>query len=161
MTKRVEIKQKVGRKSKYRPSYCEKLIKYFSIPKTREVEEQYMSKNGNMGKTVKIYPNPPPTFAGFAASIFTTDVTLQTWKKEHPEFLLSWGIAKNLQHDFIVANTMTGLAPASFAKFMMQNNHGWSEKTETKTETKIVLTSSEIENLSVDQVAEELRNLLN
>ncbi len=137
MTKKVEKRQKAGRKSKYKKRYCEDIVKFF------ETKEKF------------------PTIEGFCCTIFISKQTLHRWVEEFPEFSDAYAQSKRLQKANLINGGMDGKYNSTFTKFVAVNCTDMVEKTEVRTEAKITLSSSEIDGLSVEQVAEQVRELLN
>ena len=104
-----------------------------------KVEETYDSK-GNLKSAREVKkPLAPPTYYAYAAHINVCIDTLKDWTRAHPEFKTAYEKARAIQGQHIVENSMEGIAPTAFAIFMMKNNHGWTDKVESKVEQKTTL----------------------
>jgi len=101
-----------GRPTKYKPEYCEKIIKYFNIPITDE--------QGNA--------NDPPYIQEFCLSIRINKSTLQEWVGKYPEFSNAYSIAKAKQKQLIITNALQNRYNASFAWKSMMNMFNWRDQ---------------------------------
>lgn len=110
-------------KTKYKREYADKLVDFFSIEPTREIEIEHFGKDGNFAYTeYKEKANALPTFHKFCDSIGikSTD-TLLDWVKKYPEFKEAHKTAKELQKHFLIANGLAGLYNPTFAIFTAKN----------------------------------------
>lgn len=137
--KKETTKRPVGRPSKYKPEYCDKIIEYCKSHKLteRQVVKRTIKDDGSIDEVEEIRPLPPPTMFGFAASIGVCDDTLNQWTKDHPEFSAAVRQAKQIMANHVVSNAMAGNAPNSFAIFMMKNISNWVDKTESKVDATV------------------------
>lgn len=102
----------LGRPSLYDPKYVHEIIEHFSVPVfTTEV------MNGKVQK----FPNPLPTFSGFARKIHVEHETLHNWCKEHRDFFVAYNQAKELQKEWLINLGMSGLAPPASFIFVSKN----------------------------------------
>jgi hypothetical protein len=133
-TKKAPAK-KVGRPTKYKKEYCQKIIEYFNVPAYKEVIEQKMSASGAVEDIRVIKPNDLRTLEGFAVHICGVCMdTLKEWRDTHPEFSSAYKKAKDMQKNMIASHAMSGGYNASFAKFMLVNNHDMKDKSEVVSE---------------------------
>lgn len=107
-------KKPLGRPTKYKPEYCQKIIDYFSIP--------HVDSEGNAV--------PPPYFMNFALSIGIDTDTLKAWRDKHSDFSLAYSISKEKQLQFIMNNALLGGYNASFAWRTVMNLHNWRDKSD-------------------------------
>ena len=109
--------------SKYKPEYCEEIIKFFSVPHTRErLKCRFYDKTGNLSREeFEEVADDLPFFSKFARKIKTTTKTLNKWKEKHPEFCNSYNIAKELQKEFLVNNGLRGMYPPASFIFTAKN----------------------------------------
>ena len=107
----------VGRPSKYKPEYCEDIIKFFSVPTHRTVD--YETEGGRL--ISKDVANPFPTFEKFACSLGVLLPTLYYWASKFPEFSHAYKRAKALQKNFLVQNALSGLYSPAFSIFLAKN----------------------------------------
>jgi DNA-packaging protein gp3 len=57
---------------------------------------------------------------------------MSKWARENDNFNIAYKLAKGLQESRIFKGSMTDTFNAGMAKFALMNNHGWSDKQETK-----------------------------
>lgn len=112
---------RTGRPTKYKPEYCQKIIKFFSIEPYREVEVTHRNKKGEEWTTTVLRPNDLRFIESFAYSIGVDDRTLSDWALHIPEFSLAYKKAKALQKHFLVINGLLGLYSTAFAIFTAKN----------------------------------------
>lgn len=112
-----------GRPSRYRPEYCEAVIKYFSV----DSWEMYnTNKNGN----AQIIPSGRmPTFERWAAELGVGARTLGDWIDTYPEFAEAYSIAKDLQKAFLMELGAAGVGNQTI-QLMLRTNHGMKEEKE-------------------------------
>jgi hypothetical protein len=110
-----------GRPTKYRPEYCDKIIAYFSQPRTRTITKRITTKNGTTIEQDQEVANPLPLFEGFASSIGVWVGTFQEWCKAHEEFARAYARAKQLQKEFLILNGTMGLYQPQFTIFVAKN----------------------------------------
>lgn len=116
------------RPSDYRPEYADLLRAYFDMPAWNHVGPDGTAREGFF-----------PTLAGFCVQIETTQPTLWTWahkKNEdgtprHPEFLIAYNRAKEVQADLFTKGYMAGkyVNPAMGA-LIAKNLLDWKDKSE-------------------------------
>lgn len=137
----VKIPKKSGRPSKYKPEYCEEIIKFFSGPKMKQVvkSERTITKANGTTETFKEYmymAEDLPTFNQFARSIGVNEDTVVEWakpenKKKYDGFSVSYNIAHKLQKEFLVDNALKGLHPPATFIFTAKNITDMRDKVET------------------------------
>ncbi len=115
---------------KYKDEYCENLLSFFAEQEREIVYEREYYKDGTLKKeTPKIVlPTKYPTFEKFATSIGVTAQTLLNWTEKHPRFLSAYAHAKDMQLAIIKGNAITKNYDASFAKFLLVNEYGMSDR---------------------------------
>ena len=125
--------------SRYKEEYCEGIVEFFiTYKKSKEVIENKYNKDGAIiGETVITKPLTPPTFYAYAREIDVCRDTLHEWSQRYPKFAAAYKKAKGIQAQHIVENSMEGVAPTAFSIFMMKNNHGWTDKIESKIESTV------------------------
>lgn len=121
---------KLGRPTKYKPEYCEAIIKYFNIEPHFETPVVITDKKGNTREEIKFIPSDLPLLCGFAVSIGVSSSKLSIWAKKHKEFRKALKIAKDCQKKILVTNGLKGLYSPAFAIFTAKNILGWRDKTE-------------------------------
>lgn len=119
-----------GRPTKYKPEYCQELIDFFSIPRTREIEVTHKNTKGESWTKTEEKPNPLPQFIDFSMKIGVCDDTLTEWKKTHEEFSAAYNKAKALQKSFLIENGLAGHYNAPFAIFTAKNITDMRDKQE-------------------------------
>src|SRR5690554_1307276 len=85
---------KTGRPTKYDPSLCDELLKFFDIEPHFETPVIKTYKNGTIEEGIKFIPSDLPTLAGFAKKIGVHRDTIHGWATAtddkgnllHPEF---------------------------------------------------------------------------
>ena len=113
----------VGRPTLYKEEYCEMLVDFFNIPLT--------TGSGKSKSASEL-----PQFIDFAVSISVDYDTLLEWRDKHPKFSGAYKKAKKLQEKIIAGNAIQNRYNPYFAQFMLKNNHGWKDKTESDTTVK-------------------------
>ena len=91
----------MGRPSKYKPEYCESIVKWF--------EEQVQAKE------LPFLSKWARTVAGVCE-----DTALE-WTKQHEEFSLAYKKVKEIQKEFLIKGGLTGLFNPTFAIFTAKN----------------------------------------
>lgn len=113
-----------GGPTKYNPTYCQKIIEFFSVKHT-EIREGVNA----VGLPIKVEKeNMVPFFSAFARLIGVSEETLSEWRRVHPEFSESYKVAKGLQMEMLVSNTMRGFYSQASAIFAMKNMIGWRDQ---------------------------------
>ena len=108
-----------GRPTKYRPKYCEQIVKFFDI---KHFEEKVVARASGKYEKVeyKEIANPPRFFSQFARSIKLEETsTLSDWARAHPEFKRALLRAKELQMEMIHVNSCKGLFDSKFVAYMI------------------------------------------
>lgn len=117
----------MGRPTKYKPEYCQKLIDFFDKEVYEDVKLPHYGKDGSLKwEDIKRMPNKLPTIVDFAKSIKVGTNTVRDWKrKKHPSyqeaFSVAYAYAKELQKNFIIQNGLQGLYNPGFAIFVAKN----------------------------------------
>lgn len=105
-----------GQPTKYRPEYCQAIVKYFSNPDSWDI-------NVDMKGSAKAIPKSKlPTFERFAAGIGVSTRALEDWRDKHEEFGDAYRIASGLQKSFLMELSAAGLGTGAVA-LMLQINH--------------------------------------
>lgn len=128
-----EGKHPGGRPTKYKPEFCDMIIKYFDKPPTREIYKTEYNKDGSIKSEIPIMvPAEFPTFQGFAHSINVNMDSLSEWIKVHPEFSVAYAHAKQIQESIWLQNGMSGLYNSQFAQFFGKNCLGYKDRAEVE-----------------------------
>lgn len=114
MGKNVQIASPVGRPTKYKPEYCNRIVEYFDIPAYHE--------DGD-----KKVPNDPRFLYDFARKIRVNIDTIYTWANVHPEFSDALKTVKKLQEKHLAINGFYGNSHPTFTIFMLKNICGWRD----------------------------------
>jgi len=120
----------MGRPTKYKPEYCQKITQYFDI-------KPYVKKD----KTLKA--NDLRFLSKFARSIHVTHDTLLEWTKVYPEFSEAFKKAKALQMEHLVTNGLRGLFNTTFAIFAAKNMIGWRDSRDLEITGEVKFTEKE------------------
>jgi hypothetical protein len=120
-------KNKVGRPTKYKPEYCEKMIKWFDRELTVLKEVEKVSPAGVV--TIKEEkPNKPPMFGEFCRTILKVHhSTMLLWVQEHKEFSEAYKDCKEIQKEFIIMGCLMGIFNSSFGRFTLKNISDWRD----------------------------------
>lgn len=133
--KTTKEKRPIGRPTKYKPEFCEEIIKYFDQPLYIYEEEERMSASGAVKIVSVKRANDMPTFEGFAVDVCKCDPDkLSIWAKKHEDFRGAMKKAKGLQKKFLFNHTINGNYNASFAKFFAINCLDMVDRSEVKSE---------------------------
>ena len=106
--------------SKYKPEYCETIVKYFQIEPLKNEARTVLDKRG-VPKEVSIsIANKMPTFEGFAESVGVRDYRKVThdWPKKYPDFAVAKARCKFLQQDFLDFLTLNGFWESRYAMYI-------------------------------------------
>ena len=109
---------RTGRPTKYKPSYCQDLVNYFTIP-TPTI--------GNP-RAMEYYP----TMYGFCARIGVDDEIIADWCKKWPDFHRAYKTACNLAKNQLVHGALSNKYNSNFAKFVGVNIGMISEHTKAE-----------------------------
>jgi hypothetical protein len=122
-----------GRPTKYKPRYCEALIKFFAARKSKRVLKAHITgKNDYEKDEYETVPNELPTFAKFARKIGVNGDTIVEWAKKYKEFSAAYNVAKELQKEFLVDNGLAGLYPPASFIFTAKNVTDMRDKQEVE-----------------------------
>ena len=123
--------QKAGRKTTYKPEYCQDIIQFFDKPHfTNEVVERTTKPNGEVKEKLAKFPNTIPFFSEYAHTIGKTAKTLLHWCEIAPEFGIAYAHAKDLQRQMLIANGLNGLYNAQAYVFTAKNIAGMRDQIE-------------------------------
>lgn len=118
-----------GRPTKYRPEYCEDLVRFFDRPLTKTVTETIFLKGIPVEREIEVANDFPYLIRWCQDKDISFD-TLNEWTRVHPEFSEAFKRAKKLQEMFLVHNTLTGRFNSNFASLVAKNWLGWKDKVE-------------------------------
>jgi hypothetical protein len=120
---------KRGRPTKYKPEYCQKLVKFFSKRLYKRVLIKKGVKEKGTKDEYKIIPNDLPFFSEFEIKNGLGIGRLSKWFKaknkdgeyKYPEFRQAYKKAKELQKIFLINNALMGNYNPTFAIFTAKN----------------------------------------
>ena len=122
------IPAKPGRKSLYRPEYCQAIIDFFSfsIDAPNRQLEPVITRGEQNGKPfekqeIRFIPAPLPLLESFAESIGVTRETLGEWADQFPAFSEAHARAKAMQKALLIDRGLTRQYDPSFAIFTAKN----------------------------------------
>ncbi len=127
--------RKVGRPTKYKPEYCDKIIEYFNQPLYITVEVEKMSASGAVKVVKERVANDMPTLEGFALDICgVAPDKLSKWAEANEDFRQAITAAKGYQKKFLFNHSMKGNYNASFSKFFAINCLGMKDSSHVETD---------------------------
>ena len=121
---------------KYKDSYADDLIKFFSQPLSRIEYRKEYDKDGNLiSETPVEIMGEFPTMGTFAMSIGVSVSTLKSWagisdggKYAHERFAKAYQRAKEWAGGLMEAGALSGKLNANMAKFVLTNDYGKEER---------------------------------
>lgn len=120
---------KIGRPSKYRPVFAEKLAKYTEKEPYSEGNWKISGQFGGFPIGINKVANELPTIEDFACQNNITAETCVNWAKaktvtgepKYPEFFTAYMKLKSVQKVFLITNGLLGLYSGRFAIFVSRN----------------------------------------
>lgn len=119
---------KPGQPTKYKPEFCEKLIKFFDVEPYEKVELPHYQSDGKTLKWMdyKLIPQRMPTLRKFAKSIEAGISTVYDWLNENhgsyqKKFSDAFTCAKEMRKDWLIDLGLSGLTPPLAYKFTAIN----------------------------------------
>ena len=147
--KETRFKKNNKTSNKYKAEYIEQMLLFFAEPHSDVYYERTYYKDGKLkSERPIILPPKFPTFELFAASIGVTSNTLRNWCEKHPRFCDAYEYAKTMQLGIAKVYAMSKMYDSNFAKFILMNEHGMSEKSSTDTN---VTFSVEYDSSEIDE----------
>lgn len=122
-----------GRPTRYKKSYCKKIIEFFD----KDPFEETTRTIASYGKPVEIDVEKVtelPLLCKFAVDIGVNRSTLREWAEKHPEFSIAYSQAKELQRNLLITNGLMGRYNSKFASLAAKNMIGWRDQLEQKIE---------------------------
>lgn len=116
------------RRGKYDKKYCTELIEFFDVEYTEKSITKYVTAKGTEKTVESEIPAKLPTIHNFCKKIGIGIATFYVWSKKHPEFAEAHEQARENQKDMWLQNSLKGLYPPIFAKYVGANLFGWHEK---------------------------------
>ena len=130
----MEDKSTGGRPTKYRDEYCDQILEFFDQDPfeivTNDEGEPVLTPSGK----VITRPCKLPTFERFAHSICVHKDTLYEWASKIQSFSDAMKKAKQIQHDILVQNGLTGGYNNTFAIFVGKSCMGMRDGNEADQE---------------------------
>lgn len=119
-----------GQPTKYRPEYCERVVKYFQDAKPwRENEVVTEYKNGNTVTKTERVANPPPFLSRFAREELNVHRdTLYEWAEKHENFSDALKKCGLIVEEFLIENGLIGSYNPAFCIFTAKNLIGWRDR---------------------------------
>lgn len=128
-----------GRPTKYTPALIKKVDEYL-LTCEQEIEDYTKTDGAQSTSYQRIVHANIPKLTAFAKYIDVDTDTLVEWRKKYDDFSVALGKIDREQHDRLVEGGLNGDYSPVITKLMLSNNHGYSEKTETKTESTVSVT---------------------
>lgn len=128
-----------GRPLKYKPEYCQEIIKFFSSNPYDIIEG-------------KVKVNDLPTFEKFAVNIDVCVDSLHEWKKRYKEFFEAYKKAQQLQKNFLITNALLGNYNSTFAIFTAKNITDMRDVIENKN----INYNKDLNNLTEKEIDKEI-----
>lgn len=153
-TPRKKHPKKAGRKTTYKPKYCEQIIKYFNREPYEREEVEHSRKDGSTYFTIEYIPCDPPTYEGFATKIGVHRITLLDWCERYPEFDYAYKQCKDFQKNILIINGAKGFYNAPFTIFLASNVTDMKSKVVTENDEKKNL--DDFDNSKLDERIEQL-----
>ncbi len=140
----VKKKKKAGQPTKYKPGYCDELVKFFDIEPFEDIELPHYQKDGKTLRWTdfKRMPSRLPTLRRFAKKIKVGISSIYRWLDENngafqPKFRDAFTHAKEIRKEFLIENGLQGLYPPLSFKFVAINLTDMKDKTESDNRYKI------------------------
>lgn len=117
----------MGRPTKYKSEYCDKLIKFFDAKPYKDVRIRRRSKGGRFTYSQSHRVGEPlPTLRAFAKSIKVGVSTVYDWLDKdhasfHQEFSDAFTRAREIRKDVLIEGGLLGVYNPLFAKFTAIN----------------------------------------
>lgn len=136
----------MGRKTKYKKEFCDKLIEFFDIEPWEEREIHHYDKSGKKDDSgnkiiiwtdIKILPVRMPTIRKFAKTINVHISNVYEWLNEksnvyQEEFRDAFTYAKQIRRDWLTDVGLSGSAPPASFKFVAVNCTDMRDKQQTE-----------------------------
>lgn len=130
-----------GRPTKYKPKYCQQLIKFFDVEPYKDVKIPHYKGKGKSRELVwsdiKRMANKLPTLRNFAKKIKVGISTVYDWLNVNhasyqKEFSDAFTCAQKVRKWFLIENGLNGCYNPLFAKFVAINITDMTDKQELK-----------------------------
>lgn len=139
-----------GAPTKYKPEYCEEIIKFFDRP--HYIKKKILSKSGEVIEVERA--NKLPTLEAFAHKIGVTTSTMGYWGKDHEEFLLAIKKSQQLQKEMLVQLGLSGDYEKVFAIFVAKNFTDMKDKNETEVNVQLGLSQILLDAINQRKLSE-------
>ena len=155
-----KTKKKVGRPTKYKKVFCDKLIDFFDVEPYEKIELPHYHTDGKTLKWMdyKIIPARMPTLRKFAKSICIGVRTVYEWIDPNhrgnyqEEFARAFMCAKEIRKEWLIDLGLSGLTPPLSYKFTAIN-------VTDMVDTKVIKGNEDEERLTKEE-RDDLRNIL-
>ncbi|MHC4748212.1 MAG: hypothetical protein ACYS18_12995 [Planctomycetota bacterium] len=142
-------KKKVGRPTKYKKAFCNKLIEFFDAEPYEKIELPHYQADGETLKWMdyKIVPARMPTLRKFAKLIKVHVSNVYEWVNIHKEFRDAFTLAKEIRKEWLIDLGLSGLTPPLAYKFTAINVTDMVDAKVVESRDDDKLTAEEKENL--------------
>ncbi|MEG0570907.1 MAG: terminase small subunit [Oscillospiraceae bacterium] len=129
---------KKGRPTLYKKKYCSQIIEYFKVsPLVTDPKRTFYPDGTIKSEDPQVRGAEFPTFQGFASSLGVHVSTLLDWRDLHEDFAFSYALAKQLQENIWLVNSISGLYNSQFARFFGKCCLGYTDKSENETSSDV------------------------
>ena len=124
-------KNDTGAPTKYKPEYCQAIVKYFNdAPRWQEIYDSGTEAPQGNTRHLRKIPARMPSFFRFAESIGVHETSLDEWCKEYKEFFDAYLMAKQLQKEWIIEIGNSDLGSTPFLILVAKNVADMKDKIE-------------------------------
>lgn len=120
----------VGRPTKYKEEYIDKVDEYLELHQDKELEKVGLKSEKGYEKIDYVLRVNLPTIEGFARFIGVNKTTLYEWDKKYQDFSNSLDKIRIEQQTRLINEGLAGNYNPTIAKLILSSNHGMKEKTE-------------------------------
>lgn len=133
---------KVGRPTEYSDTFVQEAYKYLKTCEDKETEF-HKTRGEKSDSYERIVVVNLPSIEGLAAYLHVSKNTLYDWKEQHKEFSDALDDIIIKQHNVLVSGGLSGNYSPVIAKLLLSSNHGYAEKSETKSKVEIEAVTDE------------------
>jgi len=142
-----------GRPTKYTDEMPQKVDEY--IESCGDFESEFHKTRGQSSDTYeRTIDVKLPKVEGFAIHIGVHTDTLYEWAKVHPKFSVALESIKLVQKNMLQDGGISGKYNSTIAKLILSSNHGMNEKTETKIDGTLNISTEKKQ--AIDDALEEV-----
>lgn len=111
-----------GRPTKYKSEYCQGIIDFFTVQTYRQVlTKETIKASGEIVREYMERGGDLKFLSQYARNIGVTHDCMLKWCNVHPEFLLAYNAAKDLQKEHLIQNGVQGNFNPAFTIFTAKN----------------------------------------